>query len=162
MDPNTETREQIVKSITGEQAHLSFADAVADFPADQINTRPTNLPYSFWHLIEHVRITQHDLLDYITRADYEEGTWPDDYWPDLDTETDQAGWNASLNAFFDDRNALIAIAQDPGIDLSAGVPTHAGHSIERCLLIVGNHNSYHLGEFSILRQVMNNWGGTHS
>ena len=162
MDPNTEIRTQIVKAITGEQAHLSFEDAVADFPTDQINTRPTNLPYSFWHLIEHLRITQRDLLNYITKADYEEGNWPDDYWPDFDAETDAAGWEASLDAFFADRNALIAIAEDPATDLAAGVPTHPDHSIERCLLIVGNHNSYHVGEFSILRQVINNWGPSHT
>ena len=58
--------------------------------------------------------------------------------------------------------AVRAIARDPATDLAACVPTHADHSIERCLLIVGNHNSYHLGEFSILRQVMNNWGVSHS
>src|SRR6187551_338931 len=103
MDPNAEIRTQIVKSILGEQAHLSFEDAVADFPPDQINTRPTNLPYSFWHLIEHLRITQLDLLEYITHADYKEGTWPDDYWPDLDAKTDVTGWNASIDAFLTDR-----------------------------------------------------------
>ena len=162
MDPNAEIRTQIVKSILGEQAHLSFEDAVADFPPDQINTRPTNLPYSFWHLIEHLRITQLDLLEYITHADYKEGTWPDDYWPDFDAETDVTGWNASIDAFLTDRDALIAIAENPTTDLAAGVPTHADHSIERCLLIVGNHNSYHVGELSILRQVMDNWGSSHT
>lgn len=162
MDANTELRKQLVLQLTGEQAHLSFEDAVAEFPATQINARPRNVVYTYWHLIEHLRITQRDLLDYITKADYQEGTWPDDYWPARDTQTDAAGWQASVDAFIADRNALIAITQDPNTDLTGGVPTHADHSIVRCLLIVGNHNSYHIGELAVLRQIDNIWGPSHT
>jgi hypothetical protein len=29
-------------------------------------------------------------------------------------------------------------------------------------MIIGNHNSYHLGEFASLRQVMGSWPESHS
>src|SRR4051812_1289950 len=96
---DTELRKQLVFQLTGEQAHLSFEDAVAEFPDTQINARPRNVVYTYWHLIEHLRITQRDLLDYITKADYHEGTWPDDYWPARDAQTDAAGWQASVDSF---------------------------------------------------------------
>ena len=34
---------------------------------------------------------------------------------------------------------------------------HPGHTLLRELTLVGNHNSYHLGEFAVLRQVMGGW-----
>ena len=38
----------------------------------------------------------------------------------------------------------------------------AGHTPCRGIGIIGNHNSYHLGEFASLRQVMGSWGPGHS
>jgi hypothetical protein len=32
-----------------------------------------------------------------------------------------------------------------------------GHTPLRCLMLIGNHNSYHIGEFASLRQVMGSW-----
>ena len=158
---NSELRTQLVKMLTGEQAHLSFADATAEFPADQINTKPANVPYTFWHLLEHLRITQLDLLNYITKPDYEEIEWPREYWPDPSATTDQSGWNESIRRFNEDLAALTAIAIDDSIDLSATVPSHNEHTIIRGIMIVGNHNSYHIGELAILRQTTQTWGPTH-
>jgi len=33
--------------------------------------RPTGFPHSVWELVEHIRITQHDLLDFVQNPDYE-------------------------------------------------------------------------------------------
>jgi hypothetical protein len=159
--PN-ELRNQLVKMLTGEQAHLSFADAVAEFPDEHINTMPANVPYTFWHLIEHLRITQLDLLNYITKADYEEIEWPREYWPDPNATTDRSGWDQSIQQFTADLNTLIGIAQDESIDLFATVPSHHEHTVIRGLMIVGNHNSYHIGELAILRETTGTWGPSHS
>jgi DinB superfamily len=159
---DTELRKQLVSQLKGDQAHMSLEEAVADFPIEQINTRPDHVEYTVWHLIEHVRITQRDLLDYITRTDYKEGDWPADYWPAPDATTDQAGWQQSVADFLADRQMLINIAENSATDLFAGVPTHADHTILRCLLVVGNHNSYHIGELGSLRATAQTWGPSHT
>jgi len=41
------------------------------------------------------------------------------------------------------------------------LPHAPRHSVLREARIVANHNSYHLGEFAILRQVMGSWGPRH-
>lgn len=56
-------REQLVNALTVRQARLSFEIAVADVAAANYNSRPPNTPYSFWHLLEHLRITQADILN---------------------------------------------------------------------------------------------------
>ena len=35
---------------------MTLDEAVADFPVGEINTKPPNLSYSFWHILEHIRI----------------------------------------------------------------------------------------------------------
>ena len=53
--------------------------------------------------------------------------------------------------------ALEAIVQNPAIDLSAELPYAPGYTYLREILLVADHNAYHLGEFGILRQVMGTW-----
>ena len=43
MDRNHPLRQQLVELLRGGNAHMSFADAVADFPEDKINLQPPNV-----------------------------------------------------------------------------------------------------------------------
>ncbi len=158
MEMDTVLRDQLLHLLRGGNAHLSFDDAVTDFPMDAINTRPPNVPYTPWHLLEHLRITQWDILDFIRNPHYQEITWPDDYWPAPDAEADAAAWKQTLAAFRADLKAIEAIASDPQTDLAATIPHGDSQTILREILLVADHNAYHIGEFAILRQVMGTWG----
>lgn len=151
-------REQLVNALSKRQAHMLFDDAVKDFPVEHYNTHPANTPYSFWHLLEHIRITQWDILDYIQNPDYQYREFPDEYWSPRDAETDDAGWHKTINEFHSDLQSLIDIVNAPTTDLYAQIP-HAqlGHTILREINIVATHNAYHIGEFGILRGVMDLW-----
>src|SRR5438034_4188180 len=50
---------------TREAAHMSLDEAVADFPSGEMNTKAPHLSYSFWHILEHIRIGKWDLLEYV-------------------------------------------------------------------------------------------------
>jgi hypothetical protein len=160
MNNDLEMRKQLVALLSVRQAHMDFEDAVADFPVEQINTRPPNCDYSFWHLLEHLRLCQKDILDYIVSADYQWPTFPDSYWPDKSAETDRDGWQHTIDQFKVDRQMLVDIINNPSVDLYAPLPNsgeHA-HNIVREINIIAAHNAYHTGELGILRQVMGLWG----
>ena len=155
-------REQLVSLLRGGNAHMPFAEAVADFPEGRINDQPTNVEYTLWHLVEHLRLTQADILDYITNPAYEAPDWPRDYWPAPDARATKADWDASVASFQRDLEALVAIVADEANDLLATVPSHDQHNLLREVLIVADHNAYHIGELGILRQVENAWGSGHT
>lgn len=154
-----ELRTQLVRMLTVRQAHMDFEDAVADFPNEHINTRPPNVDYSFWHLLEHLRMGQQDILEYIESDSYQWPSFPDDYWPDKSTNTNIEGWQNSIEQFLEDRRRLVEIINDPAKDLFAPLPNSGEyqHNILREINIVANHNAYHTGELGILRQVMGLW-----
>ncbi len=155
------TRDQTLALLRGGMAHMSLDEAVADFPADRINERPPHIAYSSWHLLEHLRLTQRDILDFIRDPHYQERRWPEDYWPAPDATTDVQGWDATLAAFRADFAAICAIADDPQTALHARIPWGDGQTILRELLLVADHNAYHIGEFAILRQMMGTWPASH-
>jgi hypothetical protein len=136
---------------------MSFNEAVASFPPEAINAFPPNVAYTPWHLLEHLRITQWDILDYIVNRAYAEMRWPDDYWPASDATATPEQFVATLVAFRADLAALRALVADPATDLLAVLPNTPGHTILREVRVVGDHNAYHIGEFAILRQVMGTW-----
>jgi hypothetical protein len=155
-------RDQLVELLRHGNAHMSFAEAVADFPEAKINTRPANVEYTFWHLIEHLRLTQADILDYLTNANYRWPAWPQDYWPARDAQATRQEWDASIEAFQRDLEVIVAIVADDGTDLFGTVPSNPEHTVLREVLIVADHNAYHVGELGILRQVEQAWGPGHT
>jgi hypothetical protein len=163
MTSESTVRDQIVALLGGGNAHMTFDEAVADYPLDAINTRPPHVPYTPWHLLEHLRLTQRDILDFVAADHYEEPRWPEDYWPSPDATADEQSWQETIRRFREDLAALIAIAEDPAQDLAAPVKhaTTGSQTLSRELLVVADHNAYHIGEFAILRQVMGTWPPNH-
>ncbi len=158
MNQDQELRKQLVNLLSVRQAHMTFEDAVADFPPDHINSRATNVTYTFWHLLEHLRLAQWDILDYIRNPNYVWQKWPESYWPAEDATTDLVGWDHSIEQFLADRQSLVEIVQDPATDLYAQIPHGSeGHNVLREIEVIGAHNAYHAGELGILRQVMGLW-----
>jgi len=65
--------------------------------------RPKGLPYSIWELLEHMRIAQHDILEFVNDPDYRSPPWPEGYWPTAAAPPDENAWRKSLTAFRADR-----------------------------------------------------------
>lgn len=146
-----------VKTLVHGPSYMTFDDVVAGFPMAQINTKPPNVSYTPWHLLEHMRLAQRDILEYIEDRHYRLPRWPEDYWPDRDARADARAWRKTVTAFRRDRAALEKIAGNARIALGAPLPYAPRHTYIRELLIVSEHNTYHIGELAILRQVMGAW-----
>jgi hypothetical protein len=155
------SRRQLLTLLDGVGAHMPFEEAVADFPDDAMNAFPPNVAYTPWHIVEHLRITQRDMLDYVKSPDYPRLDWPAHYWPARDATATRADWDASVTGFMEDRAELRAITADPSRDLGEPIPWTRGHTVFRCVRIIGDHNAYHVGEFAVLRQVMGTWPPDH-
>ena len=149
-------REQLAIFL-GTQAHMSLADAVKGFPLKDMNVRPPNVPYTFWHLLEHIRIAQWDIIDFIRNPDYEELEWPRGYWPAKNATATKKDWDETIARYQSDLKEMIALVKNPRTDLHAKIPHGDGQTILREAILIVDHNAYHIGEFAILRQVVNNW-----
>jgi len=136
---------------------MSLGDAVKGFPLKDMNVRPPNVPYTFWHLLEHIRIAQWDIIDFIKNPDYEELEWPAGYWPAKNAKATKKEWDETIAGYQSDLKEMIALVKNPRTDLHAKIPHGDGQTILREAILIVDHNAYHIGEFAILRQVVNNW-----
>ncbi len=158
-DPNLDQalRAHLRALLTAHQAHATFDDAVKDFPEAKWNDRPHGLPYSAWELLEHLRFTQRDLLNFMRDPQYHAPNWPDDYWPGRVHPADARAWRASVDAYREDHAALVKLLDDPHTDLLARIPWGDGQTPLRELLLAADHNAYHIGELVLLRRLLGAW-----
>jgi hypothetical protein len=62
MSQDASLRQQLVKLLTGSEAHANFDAAIKDLPAHLRGERPKGGDHSPWELLEHLRIAQWDIL----------------------------------------------------------------------------------------------------
>ena len=151
-------REQLVALLKGGQAHATLSDAVAHFPAERISEKPNGAPYSAWQLLEHIRITLRDLLEFATNSEYVELDWPADYWPKAAGPGEDESWNKTTKAIHADMKSFEDLVRSPNSNLYAAIPWGKnGETLLREVLLAADHTSYHVGEVVFLRRVMGIW-----
>jgi hypothetical protein len=148
-------RKELLALLRGDNAHMGFDAAVADFPMEEINKPVPQGTYLVWHLLEHMRIVQWDILEFVRNPDYVSPDFPDGYWPRPGEKATPAVWDKSVKAFQKDLDALQEMAKDPRTDLFSPIPHAKDYTVFREILLAADHNAYHLGELVSLRRVLN-------
>jgi hypothetical protein len=152
-------REHLLYLLRGGGAHLSFDDAVKDFPAGLISARVEGVPYTPWQVVEHMRIAQRDILEFSRDAGHVSPDWPAGYWPEPGAEADGEAWRQSVEALRADLKEMEALIEDPANDLYARIPHGERQTLLREALLVADHNAYHLGVLVALRRALEGAGG---
>ena len=96
MDHDTALRQQLAKILGWEDAHASFDSAVKGIPPKLRGAVPPGLAHSPWQLLEHLRLTQWDILDFSVNAKYEEPASMDEYWPASAAPPSEKAWDESV------------------------------------------------------------------
>lgn len=155
---NPQTRAALVAELTrlliGGNAHATFEQACAELPAPLRHQTVLLVPYTIWQLVEHLRIAQHDILEFCVNPAYVAPEWPAAYWPDRTLAVDEAGWQATLQQIDHDQAQFIALLENPATDLFTPLPHGDGQTIFREALLIGDHNAYHTGEIILLRRLL--------
>jgi hypothetical protein len=150
-------RAQLVKLIDFQEAHVGFDRAVKGIPPSLRGIVPAGGEHTLWQLLEHLRITQADILEFCVTAKYKEKKWPDDYWPKSPVPPSASAWTRSIASYHRDRKALQRLAGNARIDLFAAIPHGSGQTYLRELLLVADHNAYHIGQIVALRKQIGIW-----
>jgi DinB family protein len=150
-------RAVIARLLDWEDAHAGFDKVVAGLPPELQGQAPPGLPYSPWQLLEHIRLTQQDILEFCQNPAYEERRWPEDYWPKSASPPSAGAWSKSVASFRKDREALKQLAQNATVDLLGKVPAGNGQTYLREVLLAADHTAYHLGELVVVRRALGAW-----
>ncbi len=157
--PHPELIKQLLALLQGGQAHAGFDAAVADFPADLRSIVPDHLPYSAWQLVEHMRITQRDILNFSAppSGGYQHLAWPDAYWPKSPEPPTPDAWDRTIATIRADQKLFEALLTKPEVDLYKPFRWGDGQNLLREALLIADHTAYHVGELIVLRRLLGAW-----
>jgi hypothetical protein len=138
-------RVHLKRILDWEDAHASFDRAIAGLPPRLRGVTPPGFSHSAWQLLEHIRIAQHDILDFcvnpMVRGAGEHGR----ALAAVRETAVRQGLAASVAAVRRDRAAMKKLAADLQLDLFARIPHGTGQTYLREILLVADHGAYHVG-----------------
>jgi DinB family protein len=152
-------RENLVELLQGGHAHAPARQALARVGVKIRTKRPGPGRHSVWELLEHLRIAQEDILRYTLDPAWKSPEFPGGYWPEPDRAVSDRRWSASVSAFLKDLEEACALARDSSRDLTARIPHGEGRTYLRQVLLIADHNAYHLGQIVETRKALGNWAG---
>ena len=154
---NAALREHLAELLTAGHAHATFEQAVKGLTPELRGKAPKGAEHSPWQLLEHLRIAQWDILEFSRNAKHESPKWPEGYWPESKTPTDEKAWDKSVRAFKRDLKEMCDLVQDEKTDLFAKIPHGDGQTVLREALLVADHNAYHVGQLVLVRRLLGAW-----
>lgn len=157
MKDQSRIRELLLEQLTGRNAHVDFETAVDNLTVEEAGAKPENFPYTIWELVEHIRISQHDIVAFSQDPDYSSPSWPDEYWPESHKPEDKEEWEETLGAIKRDRQKMITIIKNDENDLLAPIPHGDGQTLFREAMLIVDHNAYHIGQIVLARRAMDIW-----
>ena len=153
-EPDKAARAHLLKLLDWHDAHVDFDTVVARWRADFRGQKLNNAPHTAWELLEHMRLAQWDILDFCRNPEYQEKSFPDDYWPPTSAPPDDAAWTKSVADFQRDREELKKLVLNEKTGLFAPLPHGSGQTLFREILLVTDHNSYHIGQLVQLGRLL--------
>jgi hypothetical protein len=159
MNRESALRKELVVLLRGGNAHMDFEEAVRRFPEKYLNmtmpgtTRPPDVPLNPWHVLEHMRVVQWDILEFIRDPGHVSPDYPEGYWPAPEEQATSGRWKKTVDSFRADLKALEDIALDPARDLLSPIPHAKDYILVREILLAADHNAYHLGQFALFRDI---------
>lgn len=151
------TAVELIELINKGYAHMSFKESVTDLPAELRNRIPAHLPYSIWQLVEHIRITQWDIVEFCLSAKQQSLKWPEEYWTENPDSVSDELWEHSLQQINDDRERFYNHLKDEKNELITPFTHGTGQNLLREALLIADHTSYHTGQIIIIRRLFDNW-----
>lgn len=150
-------REHLLYLLKDGGAHLDFDAAVKDIPPPLRGQRPHGAAHSPWEVLEHLRIAQLDILEFMRDANHVSPEFPVGYWPAAQAPPNGNAWHKSADAFRKDLADIAELISNESTNLFAEIPHGNGQTILREVLLAADHNAYHLGELIVLRRLLGAW-----
>jgi hypothetical protein len=150
-------RDYLRRVLTWHEAHADWKAALGNLPAKSRGKRPAGASHSPWELVEHMRLATWDILEFSRDAKHVSPEWPSGYWPKSPEPPNAAAWSKSVKELERNLAAMGKLVANPKTDLFAPISHGSGQTILREVLLIADHNAYHLGQLVLVRQLLGCW-----
>lgn len=138
----------------GKQTHVSPLKALIGLDPKAARKKVGEGSHSIWDLLHHIVIWQDATIDGIQGREVDWNEVESKNWPSSENAADDSEWDKLVMQFHSGLDELDKIIES--CDFAKVIPEWNA-SVAEALLIVLQHNSYHLGQIVSVRQATGNW-----
>ena len=153
-------RDYLGRALSWHEAHVDWKKAVSGIPVKDRGKRPKGGEHSPWELLEHMRLSTWDILEFSRDPKHKSPDWPAGYWPKKPEPPSAGAWEKSVKELEHVLEEMRKLVNDPKADLLAPIPGGTGQTILREALLIADHNAYHLGQLVLVRRLLGCWPET--
>jgi len=154
---DTSLRNNLLEFLTKGPAHITCNSALSGIKPEIRNIKPEKGVHSIWEELEHMRIAQEDIIKYTLDESWNSPPWPEGYWPEEGIQLNEDMWQSTIKRFTSDLAQVVEIVKNTAIDLNEKIPHGQGHTYLREILMIIDHNAYHLGQIVLIRKLLGDW-----
>jgi hypothetical protein len=148
-----ELRKKIKEQLEGSYAHTPYTKILESIPLDQIKLKIPNVYYNLWELLEHIRLSHLDIIEFMESSNYKEKKWPEEYWPEKNQEITLKMWEKTVEEIHTLYEKTKKMIDDENIQLFSELPHAKGYHYLREFLLIAEHNAYHFGQLMAYKRV---------
>ena len=154
---NNTLKNVLLEFLEAHPAHVDAKKAFQDLNPANRHKKVKNFSHTIWEELEHLKIAQEDILQYMLTSNWKSPKWPQEYWPVKKEKISEQEWNHSMNGFFSDLKKVQDFVKNSGVNLIEKIPHAKNHTYLREILLIIDHNAYHLGKIVEMRKAFKNW-----
>ncbi len=144
----------IADGLLGKFTHIHPLKALEGINAADAQREPAPGVHSIWENLYHILFWHNLIMKTIHDADVDWKAAQGKDWPSTN-KLDDKEWNKQITAF---RKSLKEAQEKmEKEDLSKPIPSFQEKPIAQLLLILAQHNSYHIGQIVAARQQLGKW-----
>ncbi len=153
MSGNRKSLEKTIgNALSGKGSHVATKSLFAGLGWKAAGARPEGVPHSIFQLLNHLSYWQDWGVKWLDGEDPPVPKHAAGGWPGSPSPTSSQEWQRAVRAF---RSGLVKLErQSREADLLA---TRGKHNRLGMLQSLASHNSYHIGQVALLRQMLGAW-----
>ncbi|MHA1907537.1 MAG: DinB family protein [Candidatus Thorarchaeota archaeon] len=129
--------------------------ALKGLSSEIVTKRIDGGPHSIWDLLHHLLFWQDITIESLEEKEIDWERSKAENWPDEAEQVDKAKLEDFTKRFLDGIERISELADT--VDLSSGMPSWPKATKMWAILMIAQHNSYHIGQIVTLRQMLETW-----
>ena len=150
-------KNDLLEFLGNHPAHVDANKVFMELMPENRHKKVENFSHTIWEELEHLRLAQEDILRYMLESGWKSPKWPEGYWPSEKETVSEEEWEQSVNGFFLDLEETQNFVKNTEIYLTEKIPHTTNHTYLREILLIIDHNAYHLGKIVEMRKALKNW-----
>ena len=150
-------KKHLVNSLRGGEAFAPIEKSIKNINPQKRNVKVDENQHTIWEELEHIRLAQKDIYQYMVNPEWQSPDWPSGYWPEQVDKLKEEEWEKTYTGFIKDLNDVIEFVNTTKTDLLKIIPHTKAHTYLREILLIIEHNAYHIGKIVDIRKALGDW-----